>query len=258
MNTVGRRIISVLCLATGSAFVMAQGSSVYLSPTVVVMTYGSESASIAVRNDSGRPLGFKVQAFRWTNTAAGEINLESSDEIIVFPAALALQVGETRRIRVGTQVSAAVAAAGVERAYRVILDEIVSTSAIQRNALNTRMQFSLPVFVQGKDRTAKVSMLPPALREGALWLQLTNPGRLHVTPRRIEVRGFDTAGTVIWSRSFRPWYLLSGEVRNQQATLTDSECRATARIVAEAAFLESDRLALREERRMRGAGCATR
>jgi len=249
--------VLLLSLALGG-LAWAQGSVVHLSPTVVVMNYGNETASIEVRNDSARPIGFKVQAYHWTNGPGGEPKLESTDEIIVFPAAIALQVGETRRIRIGTQIAAATASKGVERSYRIILDEVASASVLKRNGLATRMQFSLPVFVQAKDRTAHVSMPAPTLEGGTLRLSLSNSGRLHVTPKTIEARGVGASGAVVWTRTFRPWYLLSGEVRHQSAALTPAECRATVALVAEATFQESSKLSLREERKVPAGGCPAR
>ena len=251
-----RRIFVLLglLLGVGGAFGAAPGSSVYISPTTVVMSYGTATSSIALRNDSSRPMGFTLRAYRWSNSAEGSPKLEASDEIIVFPATLALAAGETRRIRLGTQV----AASATERSYRLVLDEVAGPATARREGLSTLLQFSIPIFVQPKDRMAKVSMPAPELDGGLLHVQLRNVGRLHVTARHIDARGLDGAGTVVWTRTFQPWYLLPEEVRRYTAPLTAAECQATALVVAEATFGESSKLALHEQQKVAGAACGAR
>ena len=245
-------VVTLLCLAAGTTGA-AQGSSIYISPTIVVMGYGNATSAITVRNDSGRPVGFTIRGQRWTNLADGTPRLEDTQDVIVFPAAIALRAGESKRIRLATQVAVSAA----ERSYRVVLDEVASLSSAQRG-LATRLQFSIPVFVQPKERTAKVWMPAPDIDKGSVHLQLWNVGRLHVTSRTVQARGFDAAGAIVWTRDFRPWYLLVEERRTHSATLSAAECRATALIVAEASFSESKALALREERRVSGADCNVR
>ena len=244
----------LLSLLIGASAVTGQGSSVNLSPTLVLLTYGTTTSSIAVRNDSARAMGFRLQAFQWTNGPAGVIELTPTDDVIVFPTGLALQPGETRRVRLGTQVEAS----AVERSYRLIVEEVASPTAVQRYGLTTRLKFSVPVFVQPKDRTLKISLLTPDLTRGSLRLELLNQGRLHVTPQAVEAKGLDAAGARVWSRTFKPWYVLQGETRAYSSSLSSAECRSTAVIVADATFAEGSRLALHEERRVNDTNCAER
>lgn len=250
MRTVFALALSLVC-AAGLA---AREGGIYLSTTLITLDGDEPLGAITVRNDTDRAVTFQVRCFAWSNTADASIHLEATEHIVVYPATIALAAGETRRVRIGSRIPAG----PTERAYRLILDETPPAAASGGVGLATRMQFSLPVFVPSRKRSASVSMPAPSVEASTLRLALANAGSLHVTPQAVNVRGVDETGGTVWTRSFKPWYLLAGESRQYEAALSSSECLRTHRLVADAVFAEGSKLTLREEALVTGASCQGR
>lgn len=245
-----RRILPLLFVLV-SAGRPALAASVNLSPTTIVITSDSTKASVAVRNESSEPLRLRVQTVRWTNVGESELRTEPTDDIIVFPQLLQVEPGEMRRIRLGSKAPAARA----ELAYRLILTEAPREETADRSGLTMRMQFSLPVFVQPRERAMAVDVPAADLADGSVRLSLRNSGLVHVKPHRIETRGHNASGAVIWTRTFRPWYLLTGETRDLASALTVDECARTTMVATEVDFAGASRLAIRKQQRVASNGC---
>jgi P pilus assembly chaperone PapD len=230
-----RLILAVVLACTPG--LRAQQGGIYLSPTVITLDRGTGIGTLTVRNDTTRPVVFQVRGFLWSNGPDGNPRLESTDDLVVYPTTLTMEPRESRRIRIGSQVQAGAR----ERAYRIILDEVPPSVPAAGSALATRV--------------ARVDMAAPEVSGGVLHLAIANSGPIHVTPQRVEARGLDAAGSVVWTRTFKPWYLLAGETRRHDAVLSASQCRGAARVVAEAVFAEGSKLTLREERALTGTSC---
>jgi hypothetical protein len=115
------------------------------------------------------------------------------------------------------------------------------------------------VFLQPKDRAIRIDMPPPDMSGGQARLEMTNAGRLHVTPTSIALTGLDQHGQVVWTRPLRTWYLLAGETRHYTAPVPPEECRHTTTVAAEAFFAEDARLVLRERRALASSmACAAK
>ena len=243
------RIYAVAAVVVGLSTLATAAGSIVLTPTTIVLGPGDLAASLTVRNETDGVASFTVRPYLWRNSATGDMQVDATDDLMVYPEIVTLQPGESRRIRLGDrrrdeQVMA-------ERSYRLLLDSVPEPT-VGRSAggltVRTRLQFSLPVFIQPKDRTARVSIQSPSVAAGRAEFTLVNAGRLHVTPTKIEVAGLGAAGDVVWTRAMRPWYLLAGEVRRFSVDVSGAECRRTAFVTAEATFAEGDRLTLRERR----------
>lgn len=190
---------------------------------------------MSIRNDTPAPVRFQVRSFRWTNVGTGALSLEPTDDLLFFPSLLTLQPGESRLIRVGARV----AAGPRERTYRLILKELDSLAeTASGTGVRMALEISVPVFVQPRDRKVAADVPLPEIAGGTLVLRLTNTGPVHLTPQRVEVRGIDTSGRIVWTRSFKPWYLLAGESRRYSAPIDAQECQQTAQIATEILFEE--------------------
>jgi fimbrial chaperone protein len=176
-----------------------------------------------------------VRAFRWSNVGTTELSLEPTDDLLFFPSLLTLQPGESRLIRVGARVTAGPR----ERTYRLILKELDSLAeTASGGGVRMALEISVPVFVQPRALKVAADVPIPEIAGGTLVLQMTNTGPVHLTPQRVEVRGVDASGRVVWTRSFKPWYLLAGESRRYSAAIDAQECQQTVQIASEILFEE--------------------
>jgi P pilus assembly chaperone PapD len=234
----------------GVALTAAPAGSIVLVPTTLVIAPGEIATSTMVRNETDAAVAFTVKTFTWQNSPSGEIRLEATQDVVVYPETLSLLPGESRRIRVGSQRSREERVL-VEKSYRLLLESLPSPQSASAGAamtIRTRLQLSLPIFLQPQDRTARMSMRPPSIAAGRALLALANQGRVHVTPSTITMTGHGATGSAVWTKSLHPWYVLAGETRELSADLTADECRRTTTVSAEATFSEGTQLTLREKR----------
>lgn len=247
-----RTLLPALGIAAGLSLALAAApaGSIVLVPTTLVIAPGEIATSTMVRNETEAALSFTVRAFSWQNSPSGDVKLEPTQDVLVYPETLSLQPGESRRIRVGSQ-RAREERILVERSYRLLLESLPAAQPASSGGamtIRTRLQLSLPIFLAPQERTARMSMQPPFIDAGRARLALTNQGRVHVTPASITLTGLGRTGEVVWTRSLPPWYVLAGETRELSADLGADECRRTTTISAEAAFSEGAQLALHEKR----------
>lgn len=244
-----RALLLVVATVAGLGVSAAPAGSIVLAPTIILIGSGDLATSISVRNETETPASFSVRVFTWRNSETGEMHLEATDDVIVYPEVLNLQPGESRRIRLGSRHPREQHGL-LERAYRLLLESLPEPNPGPGVGLTVRLrlQFSLPIFLQPQDRAARVSLQPPSIDGRRATLSLSNVGRVHVTPTRINLTGLGPAGQIVWTKALRPWYVLAGETRQLSVELSPDECRGTAVIVAEAGFSEGNQLTVREKR----------
>ncbi len=248
------RVIALsLAILAGSApaFAVREGT-VHLSPTVVTIRAGETTGSFVIQNEAPTPISFSVAAFVWKNTAAGEMDLQRTDDLIVYPTMIDVAAGQTRRVRIGTRVTAEAA----ERAYRITLEQ-TEAAAPNGPGIAMRLRFSMPIFVQPRKRTASVRLSGLDITNRQLRANLANIGALHVTPQRLTVTGRNAAGAAVWIKDLRAWYLLAGEARQYTAALTADECRGVTSLAAEAIFLEGAGLTVRTTETVKPGACGS-
>lgn len=117
--------------------------SVTISPVSVHLAYGQKSASLNVRNARLEPMSVQVRIYRWTQDGDEDVLTPTSDVILSPPMAI-IASGTTQTLRLLMRPSST-SAARQERQYRILLDEIPSTSA-RPGQLKFALRSSLPLF----------------------------------------------------------------------------------------------------------------
>ena len=242
----------LLAVAIATAVVEVRSNGViHISPTTVTVGPGESTASFIIRNEAKTPASFSVSAFSWRMTPANDMELDRTDDVVVYPLRVDVNAGETRRVRVGTKVPAD----RIERAYRISLEQ-VATPQPSAGVVAMKMRYSLPLFVQPKTRKASVRLDHVAIEGGEINVMLENLGVVHVTPKRLFATGSDAAGRAIWTRELSAWYLLPGHSRGYRQSLSPEECRRTTTVAAEATFLEGAALTVRSTKPVGRGACA--
>jgi fimbrial chaperone protein len=245
-----RIFLSGLAAFAAVAVVSASmATSIQITPTTIAIAHGDTAGSFTLRNGSSSDAALDVHAFGWHNDARGELQLDPTSDILVFPTHVVIPAGETRRVRVGSRIEAGAA----ERAYRLIVEQTPAPGAA--TGVSILMRFSLPLFIQPRNRTATVTIKTPSIARGDLRVTLANDSGMHVTPQRITATGRDASGAAVWTRDLRPWYLLAGEARGYSETLTSVECRQTSAVDVEAVVAESPSLTLKQHQAIPAGSC---
>jgi fimbrial chaperone protein len=211
----------------------AWAAEVEVNPVVVSLSPGTRSALVAVRNVGADPARFELQARSWSQNAAGEMLLDSTEDIAVFPPILTLAPGEQRNIRVG-----AVASVGpVEKTYRVFLQELAPPEKQESPAqVRVLSRIGLPVFLtpaQARDRTL---LRDVSVRGGKVTFRLVNEGTAYVRPTSVKVVASGEDGAPRMERDLVAWYVLAGGRRDYEVEIPQDVCAAVRNVVVTAAL----------------------
>src|SRR5438132_1075740 len=123
----------------------AAGATLNVAPVIVELTEENRTALIALKNEGAEPARVQLTIHAWQEGAGGQIVLQPTSEVELWPPLLSLAPGERRNVRVG---AAAARAPSSEKAYRLIIDELPSPLPPARGLrIPTLTRLSLPVFL---------------------------------------------------------------------------------------------------------------
>src|SRR5882724_10665715 len=137
-------LLATLAVALVPAAALA--SSFTVDPLMVQLSARRTSQVVTLTNQSGQELRFEVKAFAWSHDDQGEMTLDATSDVVLFPSLITLKAGEKKNIRVG----AVVKPAAEERSYRLFVEELPpaaepGASGGSRVAMRTRV--GIPVFI---------------------------------------------------------------------------------------------------------------
>jgi fimbrial chaperone protein len=221
-----KRAFAAALFAVLAAVTAARAATFSVDPIVVTLGKGNSSASVAITNQSPQKLRLQVTGFAWQQNAAGEMQLQPTDDLVFFPQLLTLDPGETRRIRIGASTDQG----AVEKTFRVFMEELPSLESVvspKTAAITIRMKVGIPVFVSPNvPPVVSGTVRGVAVRENALSFDVVNTGNTHFAIQKVNVVGKGAAGTDVLSRELTGWYLLPGGTRHFTVPLSKGNCSA--------------------------------
>jgi len=249
------RISTVLAVALAVAASLteatpARAATFSVNPTQIYLSGRTTSSLLTLRNDSGEMLRFQLTAFAWNQSAAGEIQLEATQDVVFFPALLALKPGEERRIRVGSTV----APGASEKTYRIFVEELpAAAETAAGSAVRVLTKMGIPIFVRPLKESSTAALTELGVRDGALHFALRNTGTVHFVPQAISLRGIATDGQPVFTQELAGWYVLSGGRRDFDVSLSPEDCGRAASVVVE---IRLGSTALKETLQTPGGACS--
>jgi P pilus assembly chaperone PapD len=221
----------------------ARASTIGVAPVRLEIDRSGESVDLTLQNQGAAPTSFTVRGFAWRQLPSGEMDLEATSDLIVYPQRVTLGPQEKRAIRIG--YPGAVNAR--ERDYRIIATEAApppSGDASSRAELVLRTRLSVPLFVRAIDgqsggslsTATDVAATDAAIATKTLSFALTATGPAHVVASSVNVRALDESGAVLVSADLPAWYLLPSEPRLYRSALPDGACARVRALVIDATF----------------------
>ncbi len=190
-----------------------------VAPTTLTLGEQHHSAVLVLNNTGTDVIRFEATSFRWDESEAGEMLLEPTDELLVFPTIFSLAPGESRQVRVGT----AQPAGSDERTWRVFIEELPSLSAQGNVGVEVRTRMGIPIFLPAQDAQA-AGRIGGALTDGQVALQVVNEGNTHFRVAEVRVVGRDASGAERFADAARGWYVLAGGTRTFPFDLPSDVC----------------------------------
>jgi fimbrial chaperone protein len=208
----------------------AAAATFTVEPTQIYLSARTSSVLLTLRNDSKETLRFELSAFKWTQSPAGEMQLESTDDVVFFPALLTLAPGESRRVRVGhaTNLEAR------EKTYRIFVEELPPL-AQPAGGVRVLTKMGIPIFLRPAKETATATLTGLGHQDGKLRFTLLNDGTVHFVPKEIRVRGIRDSATAFENR-LEGWYVLAGGRRDFEMATPEADCSRVTSVVVDVQF----------------------
>jgi len=234
-----RRALTLLPLLAGLGTLAQPGPAgaleLTLAPIQVYLAPTQKSAILRIGNPNPQPLTVQVTVFAWSQDAEGHDKLEPTTDLLVFPQMLKLHASSERNVRVGTTNPDRSA----ERTFRLLIEPVLTTTPHPeepgkptRSALATIItRSSVPVFIEPAKATPAPLTAAATLDAGTLRLRMTNPGRIHLPPPSISIKGYASGDELILDGERKAWYLLAGSTRTETIPLPAETCRQLTRLV---------------------------
>lgn len=215
-------------VVSAAAMTLSQSSPITVFPTRVTITPQAPSGSIQLKNESAGETRFQVTLHTWSMSAAGEMELAPTQDLVAFPTVFALQPGETRSVRVGSQKRAGT----TELSYRILIEELADTSDTTGTAgIRMLRRLNVPVFVQPGDRQLKAELHDLSIvRPGRIALRVRNLGTTHFIVGEITVQGRAAGGASVVEAKRDGWYVLPGNDVSYEVDFDPAACARLANL----------------------------
>ena len=212
-------IVLGLVLQAGNA----SASAFRVTPIRVVLDRGGASALLTLTNESQDTLRFQISAHQWSQDPAGLMKLESTQDILFFPALVTLEAGAERKVR----VSAKVPQGPVEKSYRIFFEELPALATAETAAgaqVRILTKMGVPIFVAPQKVVEKASISEARVEGGKLLFDVKNEGTTRFAVQGVKLRGLDANGAAVFEQQLDGWYVLAGTVRSYAFPIPADVC----------------------------------
>jgi fimbrial chaperone protein len=217
--------ILLVILGTGVALC----GTFHVNPIRIFLSAQSTTALLTVRNDSAEKVRFQVGVFEWDETPQGEMLLNPTDDLIFYPNLLAIDPGEERNIRVGSNKSIVAS----EKSYRIFVEELPPVEKSEHSGIRILTKMGIPVFIQPAKQSVQGQVVDVKISETEFSFEIRNAGNVHFFPRNISVQGRGPQGETILASQLRPWYILPGGVRKYSVEIRQGDCHKLQSLMVE-------------------------
>lgn len=209
-------------LAVLLALANAQAADFAVSPTQISLGINT-SSELVITNQSTESVTLSVAGYTWSAGSGGQVELKSTDDLIVFPGIFKLLPLQRQILRVGVTTPSG----PLERTYRVIVSELPAPQIranLKGAAVRVLTAFSIPVFLSPLAAQTTVQFAGGRVASGKFQFDIANSGTVHVPPTQVQIVAKDAAGRAIWSHDFSAWYVLAGDHQNLSVSLPPEIC----------------------------------
>ncbi len=197
-----------------------------VAPVRISLDSQMRSTLVTVSNRGDTPVRLQLDVHRWDESPTGEVLLEPSGDVVVFPSLLVLAAGESRAVRVGMIAPVE----RLEQSFRLIVEELPDQVQAARG-IALRMRMSVPIFVTDDAAREAPRLDPPILAAPrTLHVVLGNDGERHFKPLALNVTLVDASGRTAHQR-IPGWYVLPRHTREYSVVLPpEIDCLREARV----------------------------
>ena len=228
-----RPLLQALLLAIPALVLLpprrAEASLFQVSPVRLDLSAKVDNGLLTVQNQSGEPLRFQLTAYEWKQSPEGEVQLQPTSEVAVFPAMMTIPAGASRKVRIGVLAPAGAS----EKTYRVVVEELPSSGGNKINGVKVLTRMSVPIFFAATAPSSKPAVQGLSLQRGQLSFQVKNEGNTHFMNSQIRVVTRSSGGQQIQENRYKGWYVLGGDSRRYDIPLSLTSCAGMSSVTVE-------------------------
>ena len=217
------RIVASAAVALSLALCTAAGAlagSLGFGPPTLELTARARTGTVSLINRDTDPVRLEIKVFRWAQLLDGRMQLNPTDDAIVFPQLVTIPRNETRRLRVSLMVPPG----EIEKTYRIQVTEIPAFSGTTRTpagSIAMLSQLRLPIFYAPLRAQIAGTIQGAGVHHGTLTFSVANTGTVHFETKHLTVVAFGLNGRVVSSNDLDGWYVLPGSRRDYRLPLSN-------------------------------------
>jgi fimbrial chaperone protein len=221
-------VFFLLNLELASARV-AHSGTFQVNPIRITLSRQSPSSLLSVRNDSAEKIRFQIGVFTWDQNPKGEMVLNPTEDLIFYPTLLALEPGDERRIRIGTNDPMVTS----EKSYRIFVEELPPLEDSQSNGIRILTKMGVPIFIQPSKPTVQGSLDQMRFQGSEFFFEIKNLGNVHFFPMAVRVKGAGFQGETFLEIELQSWYILAGRTREYRIEIPRADCEKIQNLTVE-------------------------
>jgi fimbrial chaperone protein len=203
----------------------AEASSFTVNPVKISLSGREQSALLSLQNQSDEEIRFKIAPQEWKQSPQGEMQLQDTKEIVVYPTLLTLGPKQERKLRVGTTVPPGAS----EKNYRIFVEEMppLRSPKIEKSEVRVLTKMGIPVFIEPAKSTVAGTVEGITVAKGVLGFTVKNTGNVHFLVQTVVAKALDAAGSGLFEKKIDGWYVLTGGTRVWEIDLPKDVCAKT-------------------------------
>ncbi|MCV9907826.1 molecular chaperone [Ochrobactrum sp. AN78] len=165
----------------------SNAASLRVSPVLIDLSAPAAASSVRIWNDAKRPINVQVRIFRWSQSNGVDSYTPATD-VAVSPPISQLKPGGENMVRVVRTSKRPVKA---EESYRLIVDELPSSSQQKSGTVNLIIRHSIPVFFSPEDNSGADVAWNVQKKSGGYQVTVNNRGdkRMRVSDLALQSKG---------------------------------------------------------------------
>jgi fimbrial chaperone protein len=208
---------------------VAHSGTFQVNPIRITLSRQSSSSLLSVRNDSAEKIRFQIDVFAWDQNPKGEMVLNPTEDLIFYPTLLALEPGDERRIRIGTNDPIVAS----EKSYRIFVEELPPLENSQSDGIRILTKMGVPIFIQPSKPIVQARLDQIGFHGSEFFFELKNLGNVHFFPRAMRVKGAGSQGETVLERELQSWYILAGRTREYRVEIPRADCEKIQNLTIE-------------------------
>jgi fimbrial chaperone protein len=215
----------------------ADASSFNVNPVTISLSGRGQSALLSLQNQGDEEIRFKIATKEWKQSPKGEIQLQDTKDIVVYPAMLTLGPKQERKLRVGNTVPPG----AIEKNYRIFVEELPPRRSpkLEKSEVRVLTKMGIPVFLEPTKPAVAGAVDGLALAKGVLGFAVKNTGNVHFLVQTVQARALDAAGATLFEKKLDGWYVLAGGTRVWEVEIPKDACAKTKALSVEVQAAET-------------------